>query len=215
MERGGAVVTENGIDISALHAHIKEKGTVEGFNGFVKSGSEMLEADADILIPAAMELVITKENASRIKTPLIIEAANGPISAEGDAIIRDRGIVVIPDLYANAGGVTVSYFEWIKNLTRIRFGRLQRRQSENHFDAIISGVEMMTGKTFPGDLRDRAMTGATEIDLVRSGLEDTMRQAYGDISAEWNGNPSIPDLRTAAMKIAVQRVSSSYSSLGI
>jgi glutamate dehydrogenase (NAD(P)+) len=92
---------------------------------------------------------------------------------------------------------------------------LQRRQSENHFDAIISGVEMMTGKTFPGDLRDRAMTGATEIDLVRSGLEDTMRQAYGDISAEWNGNPSIPDLRTAAMKIAVQRVSSSYSSLGI
>lgn len=215
LERGGAVVNENGIDISALHAHIKEKGTIEGFDGFVKSGSEMLEADADILIPAAMEIVITKDNAPRIKTPLIIEAANGPISAEGDTIIRDRGIVVIPDLYANAGGVTVSYFEWIKNLTRIRFGRLQRRQSENHFDAIICGIEMMTGKTFPVDLRERALTGATEIDLVRSGLEDTMRQAYGDISAEWNSNPSIPDLRTAAMKIAVQRVSTSYNSLGI
>ena len=93
----------------------------------VAKGIELLEADADILIPAAMELVITEENASSIKAPLIIEAANGPVSAEADDVLNKMGKVIIPDMYANAGGVTVSYFEWIKNLSRIRFGRMQRR----------------------------------------------------------------------------------------
>ena len=215
IERDGTITNPDGIDIRALHAHIRANGGTKGFTGHSDDGIATLEADADILIPAALELVITDENAPRIKTPLIIEAANGPISASADAILRDRGIVIIPDLYANAGGVTVSYFEWIKNLTHIRFGRMQRRESENHYRAIVAGVEQMTGKTFPVELKSDAIDGATEIDLIRSGLEDTMHHAYEAISAEWNNNPRIPDLRTAAMTIAITRVANSYLSIGI
>jgi glutamate dehydrogenase (NAD(P)+) len=162
-----------------------------------------------------MELVITEDNAARIRTPLIIEAANGPISAVADALLRDRGVVVIPDLYANAGGVTVSYFEWIKNLTHIRFGRMQRRESESRNAALVRGIEMMTGKEFPDEMRAAVLDGATELDLVRSGLEDTMRLTYETISGEWNNNAAVLDLRTAAMKVAIQRIAMSYGSLGI
>lgn len=215
LERDGTIVNHDGIDIEALRTHIMETGGTVGFPGHRKSGTEMLEAEADILIPAALELVIDENNAPRIRTPLIIEAANGPITAAADALLRDRGVIIIPDLFANAGGVTVSYFEWIKNLTHIRFGRMQRRESEGHYAAIVRGVEMMTGRDFPDELRSAAMDGANELDLVRSGLEDTMRLAYEVISAEWNSNPEVIDLRMAAMKVAVQRVAQSYASLGI
>ena len=215
LERDGAVVDETGIDIDDLKQHITKTGSVKNYKGYVESGMEMLEADADILIPAAMELVITEENADRIKTPLIIEAANGPVSAEADRILRDRGVVIIPDLYANAGGVTVSYFEWIKNLSRIRFGRMQRRAEENRLAALIQGVEQLTGKPFPDNLIDEAVRGSAEIDLVRSGLEDTMRSTYAVISDVWNNNPEAADMRTAAMMVAVRRIATSYQSLGI
>ena len=215
LERDGAIVNEAGIDISALRTHIMENAGITGFPGHVASGMEMLEADADILIPAAMELVITADNAPNIKTPLIIEAANGPVSAEADVILRERGIVIIPDLYANAGGVTVSYFEWIKNLSRIRFGRLQRRAEEARFNALIDGIESMLGKSFPHDIAARAVEGGTEIDLVRSGLEDTMRNSYEVISKAWNNEEMASDLRTAAMMVAVRRIAQSYQTLGI
>ena len=215
LERGGTVIDDDGIDIMSLGKHMLETGGIADFPGFTENGAEMLEAEADILIPAAMEGVIDEQNAPRIRAPLIIEAANGPITATGDASLRDRGIIIIPDLYANAGGVTVSYFEWIKNLTHIRFGRMQRRQSENQFQALIHGIEAMTGKEFPQTQHDTVVSGATEIGLVRSGLEDTMRGAYDTISAVWNTDSRVPDLRTAAMLIAVDRVAHSYTSLGI
>ena len=215
LERDGTVVDEAGINIDALKSHINETGSVRGYPGHVDSGMELLEADADILIPAAMELVITTDNAERIRTPLIIEAANGPVSADADVILRDRGTVIIPDLYANAGGVTVSYFEWIKNLSRIRFGRMQRRAEETRFGALIEGIESMTGKPFPDELARRAVDGGTEIDLVRSGLEDTMRNSYRVISDVWNREDAAVDLRTAAMMVAVRRIAQSYQSLGI
>ena len=215
LEREGAIVDPDGIDIAALHEHIIETGDIHDYPGFTKSGPEMLKAEADILIPAAMEGVINQENAPRIRTPLIIEAANGPITAAGNAVLRDRGIVIIPDFCANAGGVTVSYFEWIKNLTHIRFGRIQRRQLDNQFEALIAGVESITGKSFPADQRRELLGGATEINLVRSGLEDTMRGAYSAISTTWNETDNVPDLRTAAMMIAVDRVAQSYISIGI
>ena len=215
LERDGTVIDEAGIDIPALRAHIVETGSVRGYPGFVEGGMEHLEADADILIPAAMELVITEANAERIMAPLIIEAANGPVSAEADDILRGRGTVIIPDLYANAGGVTVSYFEWIKNLSRIRFGRLQRRAEEARFGALIEGIEEMTGSAFPGHLASRAVEGGTELDLVRSGLEDTMRNSYQVISDVWNREKLATDLRTAAMMVAVRRIAQSYQTLGI
>ena len=215
LEREGSIVDPGGVDIAALHEHMIETGDIQGYPGFTESGPEMLEAEADILIPAAMEGVINQHNAPRIRTPLIIEAANGPVTAPGDAALRGRGIVIIPDFCANAGGVTVSYFEWIKNLTHIRFGRIQRRQLENQFEALIAGVESITGTPFPAAHRNEVLSGATEINLVRSGLEDTMRGAYNAISATWNETDNVPDLRTAAMMIAVDRVAQSYISIGI
>ena len=215
LERDGTVINPDGIDIASLRQHKDKHGSIKGFAGFTDKGAEMLEAEADILIPAALELAITKVNAPRIKAPLIIEAANGPVSAEADAVLNKKGVVIIPDLYANAGGVTVSYFEWIKNLNHIRFGRMQRRESETRYGAIIKGVEAMLGKPFPDDFRQKAMTGATEIALVRSGLEDTMRNAYALMSQQWNNNPSVPDMRIAAMKIATERVVASYGTMGL
>ena len=215
MERDGAVVDENGINIETLRSHISSTGGVLGYSGYVESGLEMLESDADIIIPAAMELVITEANAKNIKAPLIIEAANGPVSAKADTILRDRGVIIIPDLYANAGGVTVSYFEWIKNLSRIRFGRMQRRADESRYGALIEGIEGMTGQSFPDELASRAINGGAEIDLVRSGLEDTMRSTYDVISDVWNKEKSAIDLRTAAMMVAVQRIAQGYQSIGI
>jgi len=215
IEREGAIIDSEGINVESLKKYLIENGTIRGFKGFVESGPEVLESEADILIPAAMELVITKDNAERIKAPLIIEAANGPISSDADEILNRRGVIIIPDLYANAGGVTVSYFEWIKNLSRIRLGRLQRRAQENQVSILIEGIENMTGKSFPLDYKSRSIQGASELDLVRSGLEDTMIDAYDVISKVWNSNKDIPDLRTAAMMVAVQRVAQSYSSLGL
>ena len=215
LEREGAIIDNEGIDILSLKNYLIANGTIKGFKGFVESGPEILEAEADILIPAAMELVITKDNAERIRVPLIIEAANGPISSDADEILNKRGVIIIPDLYANAGGVTVSYFEWIKNLSRIRLGRLQRRAQENQVSLLIEGIENMTGKSFPVDYKSRSIQGASELDLVRSGLEDTMMDTYDVISKVWNSNKDIPDLRTAAMMVAVQRVAQSYASLGL
>ena len=215
LERGGSIVDPDGIDIAKLHEHMLETGGIENYPGFTNSGPEILEAEADILIPAAMEGVINETNASRIKTPLIIEAANGPVTAAGDTILRKKGVIVIPDFCANAGGVTVSYFEWIKNLTHIRFGRMQRRQQESQFEILMQGIESMTGQSFPEADRNAVLSGATEINLVRSGLEDTMRGAYDAISGTWNDKDNVPDLRTAAMMIAVDRVAKSYVSIGI
>ena len=215
IERDGSIVDQKGINIEKLKKYILENGGVKGFDGYVDKGSEILEEDADILIPAAMELVINKENANKIKTPLIIEAANGPVSSEADEILSKKGVVIIPDLYANAGGVTVSYFEWIKNLSRIRLGRLQRRAQENQTTLMIEALEKMTGSKFPDEYKDLVMQGSAEIDLVRSGLEDTMRNTYEVISEVWNKNPNANDLRTSAMMVSVKRVMDSYHSLGL
>ena len=211
----GSVVNPKGINIQELREYIFKNGGVKDFKGFVSKGAEILEEDADILIPAAMELVINKGNAEKIKTPLIIEAANGPVSSEADEILSKKGVVIIPDLYANAGGVTVSYFEWIKNLSRIRLGRLQRRAQENQTTLMIEALEKMIGSKFPDEYKELVMQGSAEIDLVRSGLEDTMRNTYNVISNVWNNNPNAIDLRTSAMMVSVKRVMDSYHSLGL
>ncbi len=215
IERDGSVVNQKGVNIQELREYIFKNGGVKGFEGFIQKGAEILEEDADILIPAAMELVINKGNAEKIKTPLIIEAANGPVSSEADEILTKKGVVIIPDLYANAGGVTVSYFEWIKNLSRIRLGRLQRRAQEKQTSLMIEALEKMIGSKFPDEYKDLVMQGSEEIDLVRSGLEDTMRNTYNVISNVWNNNINANDLRTSAMMVSVKRVMDSYNSLGL
>ena len=179
----------------------------------------MLEHDCDILIPAAMELVINLGNADRIRAPLIIEAANGPITAGADDILRQKGIVIIPDLYANAGGVTVSYFEWVKNLSHIRFGRMQRRQEEAQHALLVNELDRLLQETGgPGcrrSSRPQYVRGAGELELVRSGLDDTMRTAYQSMREVWHGRKEVDDLRVAAYLVSIGRVAASYRSKGL
>ncbi len=215
LERDGMICNQNGIDIDALSSHIKEHNGCKGFQGYSEDSSSGLEAPCDILIPAALDSVIHSKNAHNIKASIIIEAANGPVTYEANKILRDKKCLIIPDLYANSGGVTVSYFEWVKNIGHIRFGRLQRRQQERKTRKLVAGIEQMTGMQFPKNLLQEIIDGPSEIDLVRSGLEDVMCQAYQDISVRWHSSDNIPDLRTAAMMIAIERIASSYESLGI
>ncbi len=215
IEHDGAVINTAGIDVLQLKEHITTKGGVEGFEGYTKNASRCLMMDCDILIPAAMEGVITTDNVDSIHARVIIEAANGPITYSANKILRNKNCLIIPDLYANAGGVTVSYFEWVKNLGHIRFGRLQRRQYERQTLNMVSAIEELVGREFPQDSLKTIMEGPTELDLVRSGLDDVMREGYQVISERWHSDERIPDLRTAAMMISLERIAASYESLGI
>ena len=222
IERDGALVSETGLDVEAVRAHILETGGVKGFVGaeFVEHGAVVLEAECDILIPAALEGVINLKNASYIKAPLIIEAANGPITAAANDILVEKGCVIIPDLYANAGGVTVSYFEWVKNLSHIRFGRMQRRQEEARHQLVIDELERLSTsggvdwKLSPG-FKDKYLKGADELELVRSGLDDTMRTAYQSMREVWHSRDGVTDLRTAGFLVAIDKVAQSYTAKGL
>jgi glutamate dehydrogenase (NAD(P)+) len=222
IERDGAVTNPGGIDIDKLYAWIRESGGVKGFPDaeFVDDGPSVLEMPCDILVPAALEGVINKGNAERIKAPLIIEAANGPVTAGADEILRAKGVTIIPDMYANAGGVTVSYFEWVKNLTHIRFGRMQRRNEEARHQLLVDELERLSSdrnlgwQLSPG-FKEAYLTGADELELVRSGLDDTMRSAYQAMSEVRRGRKDVEDLRTAAYLVAIERVASSYRNKGL
>lgn len=222
IERDGALYHADGLNIDDVFKHIQATGGVKNYPNanYIANGYSLLETDCDILIPAAIESVITSENANNIKAKLIIEAANGPITAPADAILRDRGIVVIPDMYANAGGVIVSYFEWVKNLSHIRFGRMQRRQEEHRSRLLVEELNNMFQNSkmnvkFSESFIDRFLQGAGEMELVRSGLDDSMRLGYQAISEIWNSRNDVDDLRTAAYLVAIERVATSYASKGL
>ena len=171
--------------------------------------------ECDILIPAALENVIDKNNAPNIKAKIIGEAANGPLTPEADDILAKKGVLVIPDMYLNAGGVTVSYFEWLKNLSHVRYGRLEKRFTENANINILHQIEELTGKKVSESEKLIIAHGPDEIDLVHSGLEETMINATREIMDIWKSNPSIPDMRTAAYVCAINKVGTSYAELGI
>lgn len=218
IERDGVIRNADGLDIDALKAHIDETGGVEGFEGgqFDADGAAALEDACDILIPAALEQVLHEGNAGRVRAKVIVEAANGPTTYDADRILRDKGVVIIPDLFANAGGVAVSYFEWVKNLTHIPFGLMERRYDEKGQRKLARSLEMMTGRTFPMETEAEFFQGRREIDLVRSGLEDIMRSTYADLSRRWNdpNDPSV-DLRSAAYGQAINRIAQAYRAIGI
>jgi glutamate dehydrogenase (NAD(P)+) len=215
-ERDGALVDPDGLNIEAVKKHLIETGGVRGYGAtYLENGAEALEQECEILVPAAMEGVINLDNVDRVKTNLIVEAANGPVTAGADEKLCQRGIVVIPDTYANAGGVTVSYFEWVKNLGHIRFGRMQRRREEARHELLLGELEKMTGQAFPEEFRRKYLAGVEEIDLVRSGLDDTMRGAYQRMRAVWRERSDVKDLRTAAFVVAIQRIAESYQTKGL
>ena len=215
IERDGAVIDESGLDIPALRQHLTERGGVKGFPGarFEPDGAAVLEMECDILIPAALEGVIHADNAERIRAPLIAEAANGPVTAEADAILRRRGVTMLPDAFVNAGGVIVSYFEWIRNLSHIRFGRMERRFDELRGRHIVEAIERMTESPFPDHLRSELVYGATELDLVNSGLDDSMRQGFQEILE--TSRELDTDYRTAAFVVAIRKVMRSYLDMGV
>ena len=216
MEYNGAILNPDGLNIEKIKQYYLEHGSFEGCaeGKFDPNTSELLCLECDILIPAARENVIDESNAQEIKAKLIVEAANGPITFEADKILNKRNVTIIPDIMANAGGVAVSYFEWIRNIRHIRFGRLEKRRNAFQFETLIAAIETMTGKDMPEKFKEQFIEGANEIDLVRSGLDDMMREAYQKVRQSLIEN-KIPNLRTGAYKVALDRIATSYDSIGL
>jgi glutamate dehydrogenase (NAD(P)+) len=216
-EYEGAIHNPKGLDVEAVMKHRKETGSLLNFPGATNlpAREDALELDCDILIPAALENQITEENAGRIKAKILAEAANGPTTARAAEILLRRGVLVIPDIYLNAGGVTVSYFEWLKNLSHVRFGRMGKRFEATSFEKLLRVIEENTGRRLSDTERKTVARGADEIDLVNSGLEESMAVAYDQIREVWKTDSRIPSLRTAAFIGAINKIATCYAELGI
>jgi glutamate dehydrogenase (NAD(P)+) len=216
-EYEGAISCETGLDVDEVFNHRKATGSILNFPGAVNLAktTDALEMECEILIPAALENVINEENAPRIKAKIIGEAANGPLTPEADEILIEKGTLVIPDMYLNAGGVTVSYFEWLKNLSHVRYGRLEKRFTENQNANLLEQMEELTGRKISASQKELMLHGPDEIDLVKSGLEETMINATHEIIECWKSNPEIRDMRTASFVVAINKVGTSYAELGI
>ncbi|MDX5418619.1 MAG: Glu/Leu/Phe/Val dehydrogenase [Hymenobacteraceae bacterium] len=215
-EREGGIYNENGIDVEEAFKHRSENGSILNFKNCknFENSVELLEQECDILIPAALENQIHEDNAPNIKAKIVAEGANGPVTRGAERVLLDKGIIVLPDLYLNAGGVTVSYFEWLKNLSNVRFGRMGKRAEEASYRRLVNAIETTSGKSMSAKERAFLTQGADEISLVRSGLEDTMINAYHDVrNVMFNKN--LEDLRTAAFLTAIEKIGVSYESLGI
>lgn len=216
-EYEGGIYSARGVDVKALIKHRKATGSILNFKDAknIKNSAKVLEMECDILVPAALENQIVAENAPRIKAKIITEGANGPLTPRAEEILLKKGVLIVPDLYANAGGVTVSYFEWLKNLSHVRFGRMNKRFEEDTIRGVLHAMEKIVGKSLTIKERDMLIKGAEEIDLVNSGLEETMISAYHDIRLIYNRSKNIKDLRTAGFVNAINKVADSYKSLGI
>lgn len=212
----GSIYDENGIDLEKLVEYRQETGTIMGFENTkeLKERDDAFFQECDILIPAALESQLTGENAHKVKAKIIAEAANGPTTADGHEILKQRGALVIPDSYLNAGGVVVSYFEWLKNIQHVRFGRMGKRFDETSFKKILAVIENISDRKFTeNELADLAR-GASEYDLVDSGLEETMITAYQEI-VDIRNQHDLNDLRTAAYISAINKIGIMYEQMGI
>ncbi len=217
VEYEGAISKPDGIDIDELLDHRREAGTILGFSGSLDlpTREDGLELDCDILVPAALENAITMDNAPRIKAKIIAEAANGPTSAEASRHLFEKGVLILPDAFINAGGVTVSYFEWLKNLQHVRFGRMEKRFTQSSTRKLLTEIEKSTNRIFSDAEIAEIAHGPGEIDLVNSGLEETMIDAYHEIrDIKHQKGPDV-DLRTASMVVAIDKVAISYRELGV
>jgi glutamate dehydrogenase (NAD(P)+) len=216
-EYNGAVWNNDGIDIEALNKHRKKTGYIQNFAGVQHSDDPFscLEIECDVLVPAAKENQVTLENVERLNCKVLAEGANGPTTPGAEEYLLSKGVIVLPDIYLNAGGVTVSYFEWSKNISHMRFGRMAKRFDTGRQLRNIELIEQVTGKPIPQERKDELARGADEIDLVRSGLENTMADAYAEMNAVMEADDRINDLRTAAYKVAIGKVANSYAMLGI
>jgi glutamate dehydrogenase (NAD(P)+) len=212
----GALYDEDGLDVRAVLQHRKETGSLRGFSGarFSANPDAILAEPCDVLIPAALEHQITAENAPRLRAKVIVEAANGPVTPEADAILREAGAAVVPDIYANAGGVVVSYFEWIKNLSHVSFERMTRRYQQIANNRLLDVITRLTGKTLPPEDAALLLQAPNEIDFVRTALENTMSISYEKIR-EGLKRRKLPDLRASAYLTAIESVANAYALDGI
>jgi len=215
-DASGYLINQYGIDINKLSKHYLKNKKIDQFKGakFIKKAQDVLLLNCDILIPAATESVITLNNVNKIKAKLIIEAANGPITYRADQILNKRGVHILPDIFVNAGGVVVSYYEWVKNISHIRFGRLQRRFDEQKMRDVIAAISKTTNKSISSSLYKKITSAATEKDLAYSGLEDTMREAFQEILEEKNKNKKL-NFRTAAYAIALKKLRKFHDTVGV
>ncbi len=216
-EYEGALHAPGGLDLEKVVAHRRQTGSILGFPGAesLQPSTAALELPCDILVPAALENQITKANAPRIRAKIVAEGANGPTTAEAEEILRARGVLILPDVYLNAGGVTVSYFEWLKNLSHVRFGRMEKRFDEDIHKGLVRALERMTGKEFSAKDAAHLASGPGEEALVNSGLEETMVLAYQEIRRTVERLQGKADLRTAAFVSAIEKIAVAYQQLGI
>ncbi len=215
-EREGGILCPDGLDIDRVFRHRKETGSILDFPGAtnVLNPAELLEADCDVLVPAALEGQIHEGNAARVRARIIAEAANGPIDFGAEAILRQRNVFIIPDIYLNAGGVTVSYFEWLKNKAGVSFDRMVSRHEELVKRELIEEMEALVGSKISEGSRRRLIQGPKEEELVRAALEQTMLTSYAKIHRFWKER-GLPSLRTACYLMAIERVADSYQQHGI
>ncbi|MEZ4910853.1 MAG: Glu/Leu/Phe/Val dehydrogenase [Saprospiraceae bacterium] len=215
-ELEGTIYNENGIDMQAALDYRKEHGTIIGLPGTTSLNREdWVGIECDVLVPAALESVITIENAHNVRAKIIAEAANGPTTAAAEDILIKNGVIIIPDMYINAGGVTVSYFEWLKNLSHMRFGRMDKRFNQNTYSNIVNTFESLTGKKITDKERSIITRGADEVDLVRSGLEETMINSFEQIMDVYRNKKGIGSLRNAAFVTSLNKVADDYLTLGV
>ena len=215
-EYDGGIYKADGLDIEAVQKHRLDSGSILNFEGAknIKNGQDLLEYECDILVPAALENQITKNNAGKIKAKIVAEAANGPITASAEKILLNKGVFIIPDLYLNAGGVTVSYFEWLKNISRVSFGKINKRYNELNNEMMVSAIEDASDTNLPIKQRTQLIKGAGEFELVDSGLEGVMVNAYHEIN-EIRKEKEVEDLRTAAFINSLEKIAVCYLELGV
>jgi glutamate dehydrogenase (NAD(P)+) len=215
-EKEGGIYNPKGINIEELEQYKIRNHTILNFPNSenIDNPDDLLAYKCDILIPAALESVITLKNSNIIKAKILCEAANGPITYRANKVLLDKGKVIIPDIYANAGGVTVSYFEWIRNTSHIRMGRLNKRYEEHRGETIVKAIQNISGEKLPQNIIDQLVRGANEEDIIASGLEDTMRVAFQEM-LEIKKSYNLTSYRMSAYAIALKKIEKSYLELGI
>ncbi|KAF6040549.1 GLUD1 [Bugula neritina] len=224
-EIDGSIYNANGINPKELEEWKIANGTITGFPGADKYDGDLLLEKCDILVPAAGERVLTGDNAHQVQAKIIAEGANGPVTEEAEKIFHNNGVLVIPDLYCNAGGVTVSFFEWLKNLNHVSYGRLHfkyEKDSNYHLlESVQSSLERKFGRNggkipiVPSPEFSNRIAGASEKDIVHSGLEYTMERSASNIMQACMEHQLGLDLRTAAFVTAVEKIFAVYDEAGL
>ncbi|CAH0716631.1 unnamed protein product, partial [Brenthis ino] len=204
-----------------LQYKTKNKGSAKGFSGASETGPEIMFEKHDILVVAAMEKTLTQDNANKLNCKIIAEGANGPTTPAADVILRKKKVLVLPDLLANAGGVTVSYFEFLKNLNHVSFGKLNIKFWRDSNTALLDSVEQslkkanICAKISPTPIFQSLMSGASEELIVNSGLEFTMENSCRNVKRSAMQHNLDLDLRTAAYITAIEKIFVTYDEHGL